>query len=212
MFGRCRHPGPPCYHHPTRCLGPPWSSHAPQKPPGPPRCLQKPPNAPRKPSNASWMPPRCLRMPPRPPKTMFSLIKTSVFEISTKPLLEVFCAIFGHPGSPFGYPKAARSFPKDTQGPPRILKWRPKSMKNPLRAPLEHLWRPRGAPNLKMTPKSTQNHSKRYPKSLQKAFSHPPGMPSQSGTPQPSHSANNLHLAGGRRQGRSLKIRPHPSG
>ena len=86
-----------------------------QRPPKQPRCLQKPPNAPRKPLNASWMPPRCLRMPPRPPKTMFSLIKTRVFEVSTKPLLEVFCVLFGHPGSPFGYPKAARSFPKDTQ-------------------------------------------------------------------------------------------------
>ena len=138
-----------------------------QKPPKQPRCLQKPPNDPRKPSNAFWMPPRCLRMPPRPPKTMFSLIKTSVFEISTKPLLEVFWAIFGRLGSPFGtqrLPEASQRTPKASNRPPRIPKCRPKSMKTPLRALPEHLCQPKGPPNPKITPKGTQNHSRRYPK------------------------------------------------
>ena len=85
-----------------------------------PRSLQMPPGC-------LWMPPRCLQMPPRPPKTMFSLIKTRGFEVSTKPLLEVFCAIFGRLGSPFGCPKAGTRFPKGTQSlhrPPKSSLWR----------------------------------------------------------------------------------------
>ena len=51
---------------------------------------------------------------PRPRKTMFFLSKTMVFEVSTKPLLEVFCVLFGRPGPPFGCPKAARRLPMGT--------------------------------------------------------------------------------------------------
>ena len=50
---------------------------------------------------------------------MFFLSKTIVFEVSTKPLLEVFCALFGRPGPPFRCPRAARRLPRGARRLPR---------------------------------------------------------------------------------------------
>ena len=139
---------------------------------------------------------------PGPPKTMFSLSKTMVFKVSTKPLLEVFCALFGHPRPPFGHPKAAISFPKDAQSSPQAPqghqkddKIYEKSTPGPSGAPL--------AP--KRSPKH-QNYSKRYPKSLQKVpkmtpkdtQNDPTSLASPASLPSPtspaSHSFNSLNL------------------
>ena len=59
---------------------------------------------------------------PGPRKTMFFQSKTVVFEVSTKPLLEIFCALFGRRGPPFACPKAAIRLPKGIQSPPQTPK------------------------------------------------------------------------------------------
>ena len=105
---------------------------------------------------------------PRHPKTMFFLSKTMIFEVSTKPLLEVFCALFEAPGLHLGaqrLPEASQRTPKAPHRPPKDTKKMTKSMKNPLRAPPEHLWDPKGAP--KEPPKDVQKDAKKSPKRIE---------------------------------------------
>ena len=98
----------------------------------------------------------------KPRKTIKNQRKTMVFEVSTKPHLEVFCALFGRPRPPFGCPKAARRLPKGTQSPPQT----PQEL--PLEAHFEVFW---------LTPDNWGGEGaipepSRYPRSLR---GYPPG-------------------------------------
>ena len=155
---------------------------------------------------------------PRPQKTMFFLSKTMVFEVSTKPLLEVFCALFGHPRPPFGHPKAARSFPKDAQSSPQAPQGHQKDDKIDEKSTPG----PSGAPLAPKRSPKHQNYSKRYPKSLQKVpkmtpkdtQNDPTSPASPASLPSPtspaSHSANSLNLTEGRWQ-RAKPLRYYPA-